>query len=82
MCVILFIYRKLHLINEASCCYKFALKQNPFLWSAFECLCQLGVETNPYEYFNVTEIPSFLREQQWKDKGKHDVPKSMKINGN
>lgn len=46
---------------EASACFRAALRHNPFLWSAFVMLCEMGEEVNPEDCFKVSEYPRFLR---------------------
>lgn len=36
--------------------FKKALKLNPFLWSAFESLCDMGDKPNPNSYFNLADL--------------------------
>lgn len=55
--------RKLHLTKEACQAYKQALNYNPFLWSAFESLCQLERGVVAADVFRNNLIPSFLSHQ-------------------
>ncbi len=50
-----------HQLEEAATCFRAALRHNPFLWSAFSGLCELGEEVSPDECFKVSEYPEFLR---------------------
>ena len=56
---------KLQHREGARMCYRLALKYNPFLWTAFEALCEIEgsnvTSLNVREYFKVSEYPSFLR---------------------
>lgn len=54
---------KLQHKEEAASCFRFALRQNPFLWSAFVSLCEIegGEVGSVGEYFKVSEYPAFLR---------------------
>jgi len=56
---------KLQHREGAEMCYRLALKHNPFLWSAFEALCEIEGSNvgslNVKDYFKVSEYPSFLR---------------------
>lgn len=36
--------------------FKKALKLNPFLWSTFESLCNIGDKPNPNTYFHLTDL--------------------------
>lgn len=45
---------------DAAKCFRAALRFNPFLWSAFSMLCEMGEEVGPEECFKVTEYPTFL----------------------
>ncbi|ETW00923.1 hypothetical protein, variant [Aphanomyces invadans] len=47
------IYRRLHRNDQAIECFKESLHQDPFLWSAFENLCELGCEVPASSFFNV-----------------------------
>ena len=47
--------------QDAACCFRAALKFNPFLWSAFEMLCEMGEEVCPDECFKISNYPGFLR---------------------
>lgn len=53
--------RSLQQQREAAQCFRAALRHNPFLWSAFSMLCELGEEACPEECFKVSEYPTFLR---------------------
>ena len=61
-CIKRFCYiRKLNFIDEASRMYRLALQSNPFMWSAFDSLCQLGkADQSVEEYFACSSMPSFL----------------------
>lgn len=48
---------------DAAKCFRAALRFNPFLWSAFSMLCEMGEEANPEECFKVAEYPKFLTSQ-------------------
>jgi len=55
------IYRKSSLSLKAIDCYKQSLKHNPFLWSSFESLCQMGEKIDTSDYFKTSssfKIPS------------------------
>ncbi len=56
---------KLQHREGARVCFRLALKYNPFLWSAFEALCETegsGVTSlNVKDFFKVLEYPNFLR---------------------
>lgn len=42
--------------SNASFYFKQSLKANPFLWSSFEGLMQLGEKVNPNELFNISNV--------------------------
>ena len=57
---------KLKQKEDATSCFRIALKHNPFLWSALVSLYETGgwdVQSleNPTDYFKMSEYPSFLR---------------------
>ena len=54
----------MHLTEEACEAYKQALKCNPFLWSAFESLCQLQRGVIATDVFDSNQVPNFLQQQQ------------------
>ena len=47
--------------SDAKVCFRAALRHNPFLWSAYEALCDMGEEVYPELCFTLTEYPKFLR---------------------
>lgn len=47
--------------EDATKCFRAALRHNPFLWTAYEVLCNMGEEVCPEEVFKVSEYPKFLR---------------------
>ena len=51
---------QLHHKPDAAKCFRAALRFNPFLWSAFSMLCEMGEDANPEECFKVTQYPKFL----------------------
>lgn len=51
---------RLHHKPDAVKCFRAALRFNPFLWSAFSMLCEMGEDANPEECFKVTQYPKFL----------------------
>lgn len=53
--------RHLKHITEAVKCFQMALKHNPFLWSAYQMLCDMGEEVCPEKYFVMPEYPKFLK---------------------
>ncbi|ESO09568.1 hypothetical protein HELRODRAFT_190557 [Helobdella robusta] len=48
------IYHKTERKSQAIECFQASLKLNPFLWSSFEMLCELGDLTDPKQIFKVT----------------------------
>lgn len=50
--------------EEACEAYKQALNCNPFLWSAFESLCQLQRGVIATDVFDSNQMPSFLQQRQ------------------
>ncbi|XP_077997819.1 cell division cycle protein 27 homolog [Glandiceps talaboti] len=43
--------------------YKKSLKQNPFLWSCYQSLCDLGEKPDPNKIFQVSSLPNFTSSQ-------------------
>ena len=59
------LFRKLNFFDEAAKMYQLSIQCNPFLWSAYESLCQLGKATlNAEDYFTCTSIPPFLQDNK------------------
>lgn len=46
-------------VGRATEAYKKSLKLNPFLWSSYESLINLGESPNPTEIFNVSSLENF-----------------------
>ncbi|RMX38947.1 hypothetical protein pdam_00016415 [Pocillopora damicornis] len=51
------ICRKSEQFARAAECFKSSLKYNPFLWSSFENLCQLGEKPDAADYFKSSSCP-------------------------
>ncbi|XP_068751577.1 cell division cycle protein 27 homolog isoform X1 [Montipora capricornis] len=51
------ICRKSEQMGRAAECFKSSLKYNPYLWSSFENLCQLGEKPDPADYFKSSSCP-------------------------
>ncbi|KAJ7380485.1 anaphase-promoting complex subunit cdc27 [Desmophyllum pertusum] len=51
------ICRKSEQFSRAAECFKSSLKYNPYLWSSFENLCQLGEKPDPADYFKSSSCP-------------------------
>lgn len=51
------ICRKSEQFARAAECFKSSLKYNPYLWSSFENLCQLGEKPDPADYFKSSSCP-------------------------
>ncbi|CAH1788750.1 unnamed protein product [Owenia fusiformis] len=52
------IYSKTERLSKAVDYYKKSLKLNPFLWSSYEALCQLGEKVDPTKIFQVSLTPA------------------------
>eukprot|EP00731_Ephydatia_muelleri_P020150 Em0012g975a len=52
--------RQLQHTKEAAVHLKRCLKYNPFVWSAFQSLCEMGEDTSPESCFDVSSYPQFL----------------------
>uniref|UniRef100_A0AAY4E1U3 Cell division cycle protein 27 homolog n=1 Tax=Denticeps clupeoides TaxID=299321 RepID=A0AAY4E1U3_9TELE len=53
------IYCKTDRLAKGSECYQKSLALNPFLWSPFESLCQIGERPDPDQIFRLTSLQSF-----------------------
>ncbi|XP_037292109.2 cell division cycle protein 27 isoform X2 [Rhipicephalus microplus] len=53
------LYSKTERVGRATEAYKKSLKLNPFLWSSYESLIDLGESPNPTEIFNVSSLENF-----------------------
>lgn len=51
------ICRKSEQTGRAAECFKSSLKYNPYLWTSFENLCQLGEKPDPADYFKSSSCP-------------------------
>lgn len=58
------VYRKSGQTSKAVECYKQSLKCNPFLWSSFEHLCQIGEKIDPLDYFKTSSSSKIPQQQQ------------------
>ncbi|KAJ3410603.1 hypothetical protein HDV05_003553 [Chytridiales sp. JEL 0842] len=63
-CMLGQICRKENRTEQAQRHFQESLKLNPFMWTAFENLCQLGHFVDPEQYFNMTAARVFLRKIQ------------------
>lgn len=52
--------RQLQHVKEAALHFKRCLKYNPFLWTAFQSLCEMGEGVSPENCFEVSSYPQFL----------------------
>uniref|UniRef100_A0A4W5LX19 Cell division cycle protein 27 homolog n=1 Tax=Hucho hucho TaxID=62062 RepID=A0A4W5LX19_9TELE len=53
------IYCKTDRLAKGSECYQKSLSMNPFLWSPFESLCQIGDRPDPEQIFRLTSLQCF-----------------------
>ncbi|MCI4395307.1 hypothetical protein PGIGA_G00178890 [Pangasianodon gigas] len=53
------IYCKTDRLAKGAECYQKSLSENPFLWSPFESLCQIGERPDPEQIFKLTSLQSF-----------------------
>ncbi|KAI1884132.1 hypothetical protein AGOR_G00223300 [Albula goreensis] len=53
------IYCKTDRLAKGSECYQKSLSLNPFLWSPFESLCQIGEKPDPEQMFRLTSLQNF-----------------------
>ncbi|XP_010890806.1 cell division cycle protein 27 homolog [Esox lucius] len=53
------IYCKTDRLVKGSECYQKSLSLNPFLWSPFESLCQIGERPDPEQIFRLTALQCF-----------------------
>ncbi|XP_061079735.1 cell division cycle protein 27 homolog isoform X2 [Conger conger] len=53
------IYCKTDRLAKGSECYQKSLSLNPFLWSPFESLCQIGEKPDPEQTFKLTSLQNF-----------------------
>ncbi|MBN3308813.1 CDC27 protein, partial [Amia calva] len=58
------IYCKTDRLAKGSECYQKSLNLNPFLWSPFESLCQIGEKPDPDQMFKLTSLQNFSSCQQ------------------
>uniref|UniRef100_W5N6Q0 Cell division cycle protein 27 homolog n=1 Tax=Lepisosteus oculatus TaxID=7918 RepID=W5N6Q0_LEPOC len=58
------IYCKTDRLAKGSECYQKSLSLNPFLWSPFESLCQIGEKPDPDQMFKLTSLQNFSSCQQ------------------
>ncbi|XP_035661113.1 cell division cycle protein 27 homolog [Branchiostoma floridae] len=53
------IFAKSERNKRATDCYKQSLKHNPFLWSSYQALCDIGEKPDPDEVFQLTNLQNF-----------------------
>lgn len=53
------IYCKTDRLAKGSECYQRSLSLNPFLWSPFQTLCQIGERPDPEQVFRLTSLQNF-----------------------
>ncbi|XP_063045080.1 cell division cycle protein 27 homolog [Engraulis encrasicolus] len=53
------IYCKTDRLAKGSECYQKSLSLNPFIWSPFESLCQIGERPDPEQIFKLTSLQNF-----------------------
>uniref|UniRef100_A0A8C0XC60 Cell division cycle protein 27 homolog n=1 Tax=Castor canadensis TaxID=51338 RepID=A0A8C0XC60_CASCN len=53
------VYCKTDRLAKGSECYQKSLSLNPFLWSPFESLCEIGEKPDPDQTFKLTSIQNF-----------------------
>ncbi|XP_062872200.1 cell division cycle protein 27 homolog [Trichomycterus rosablanca] len=53
------IYCKTDRLSKGAECYQKSLTENPFLWSPFESLCQIGERPDPEQVFKLTSLQNF-----------------------
>ncbi|KAG7492345.1 hypothetical protein MATL_G00013740 [Megalops atlanticus] len=58
------IYCKTDRLSKGSECYQKSLSLNPFLWSPFESLCQIGEKPDPDQMFKLTSLQNFSNSSQ------------------
>uniref|UniRef100_A0A4W3GFU1 Cell division cycle protein 27 homolog n=1 Tax=Callorhinchus milii TaxID=7868 RepID=A0A4W3GFU1_CALMI len=57
------IYCKTDRMAKGSECYQKSLSLNPFLWSPFESLCEIGEKPDPEQTFKLTSLQNFTSYQ-------------------
>ncbi|XP_029430073.1 cell division cycle protein 27 homolog isoform X2 [Rhinatrema bivittatum] len=53
------VYCKTDRLAKGSVCYQKSLSLNPFLWSPFESLCEIGEKPDPEQTFKLTSLQNF-----------------------
>uniref|UniRef100_A0A8C1L3U7 Cell division cycle protein 27 homolog n=1 Tax=Cyprinus carpio TaxID=7962 RepID=A0A8C1L3U7_CYPCA len=53
------IYCKTDRLAKGAECYQKSISENPFLWSPFESLCQIGERPDPEQIFRLTSLQNF-----------------------
>ncbi|KAM8947431.1 cell division cycle protein 27 homolog isoform 3-T3 [Pelodytes ibericus] len=53
------VYCKTDRLAKGSECYQKSLSLNPFLWSPFESLCEIGEKPDPEQTFKLTSLQNF-----------------------
>ncbi|KAM3921865.1 cell division cycle protein 27 homolog isoform 1-T1 [Leptodactylus fuscus] len=53
------VYCKTDRLAKGSECYQKSLSLNPFLWSPFEALCEIGEKPDPEQTFKLTSLQNF-----------------------
>ncbi|XP_075440649.1 cell division cycle protein 27 homolog isoform X2 [Ascaphus truei] len=53
------VYCKTDRLPKGSECYQKSLSLNPFLWSPFESLCEIGEKPDPEQTFKLTSLQNF-----------------------
>ncbi|CAH2302828.1 cell division cycle 27 homolog isoform X4 [Pelobates cultripes] len=53
------VYCKTDRLAKGSECYQKSLSLNPFLWSPFESLCEIGEKPDPEQIFKLTSLQNF-----------------------
>ncbi|KAB1264776.1 Cell division cycle protein 27-like protein [Camelus dromedarius] len=53
------LYSKTDRLAKGSECYQKSLSLNPFLWSPFESLCEIGEKPDPDQTFKLTSLQNF-----------------------
>ncbi|EFA78389.1 anaphase promoting complex subunit 3 [Heterostelium album PN500] len=70
-------YRQLNKKNEAIKQQHLALQKYPYLWVAFEQLCQLDIQVDPTTFYNINNIQQLQQQQQHQ----HILQNNNSLNG-
>lgn len=68
-----------NLFKEAEFYFKKSLEYNPYLWSSFKSLCDLGVLIDPKEYFVAENAPIFYSEAPFMAISNHESASNSQV---